>query len=107
LRQVCATRLYVACVTETGGQRRSLDLQEETIALRRVATAERRPIGSTDKTVRGVACTIRNTQVPVHPGCGIRQVLITMPGSLRGRGAAHSEKLKFRSGDFFAGSWRA
>jgi hypothetical protein len=94
-------------VIETDGRMRGVDLQEERNSLREVATAERRPIGSTDKTVRGVACTIRNTRVPVHPGCGIRQVLITMPGSLRGRGAAHSEKLKFRSGDFFAGSWRA
>jgi hypothetical protein len=79
---------------ETEGGRRSIDLQEETKSLRRVATAERRSIGSTDKTVRGVACTIRNTQVPVHPGCGIRLVVVTINVSVLSRRFAVSKKSK-------------
>ena len=80
-------------VIETEG-RCSIDLHEETNALREVATAERRPIGSTDKIVRGVACTIRNTQVPVHPGREFRLVVVTINVSALSRSFAVSKKSK-------------
>jgi hypothetical protein len=81
-------------VIETKGRMRSIVLHEETRSLREIATAERWTIGSTDKTVRGVACTIRNTRVPVHPGCGIRLVVTTINVSVLSRSFAVSKKSK-------------
>lgn len=81
-------------VIETESGRRSIDLRGETNALRGVVTAERRPIGSTDKCVRGVACTIRNTQVPVHPGRDTRLVVVTINVSVLSRSFVVSKKSK-------------
>jgi hypothetical protein len=80
--------------TETGGERRSIELQTEWIALREVAAAERRPIGLTDENVRGAALTIRSARLPVLPGCDIPLVVVTMPVSMPRRVGGGSKKRK-------------
>lgn len=78
LRQLCTPVSMALRPTETGGERRSIELRREWIALRKVATAERRPIGSTDENARGAAGTIRSARVPVLPGCEILEATRVM-----------------------------
>jgi hypothetical protein len=64
---------------ETDGIAIGSVIQDQEIASRDTATAERRSPGSTDEDVRCTAFTIRCApSVPVHPGCDMRLVLITM-----------------------------
>lgn len=87
---------------ETDGIAISCALQDQEIASRDTATAEWRSPGSTDEDVRCTAFTICCApSVPVHPGCDIRLVLITMPRRVPLRDVAGSEKLKFRPDRFF------
>jgi hypothetical protein len=83
--------------TETGGEVRDVELRKSELALREDATAERRPIGSTDEGVRCAAFTIRSApRLPVPPGCEIRVASMAMQGTMPELVGASSGKMKSR-----------
>jgi hypothetical protein len=94
--------------TETGGEARDVELPQSELGLREDATAERRPIGSTDESVRCAAFTIRSAPtLPVPPGCEIRVASLAMRGSMPSRVCTRSRKIESRREWFFRCQCRA
>ena len=86
--------------TETGGERRTVDLPRSVSTLRTDAAIERWPFGPTGE-ARCTTFKIRSAPtLPVPPGCEIRFAMTVMSERMPTGAGAGSDKSKSRSDDF-------